>query len=78
MWVGVDDTGVPGLLGFRERGPLGESTPRLVPEVRTGSAGELRPDDVRGEGSDRFDVGLLFGDMGGGVGVGTLADRGVG
>lgn len=49
--------------------------PPIVNCCRFGSAGEFRPDAARGDGSERFEVGLL-GEAGFGLGIalGTLAD----
>lgn len=82
-----DEIGVPGLLATRPLPADGLSCdvglwpvltcrPRL--NERPGSAGELSADEARGDGNDRFDVGLL-GDAGLGLckAMGTLAERGV-
>lgn len=82
-----DEIGVLGLLGISPLPVDGESCDvGLWPVFKClfnvkdlpGSAGELRADEARGDGNDRFDVGLL-GDAGDGLcnAIGTLADLGV-
>lgn len=79
------EIGVPGLLGLGREVVGDPCEVGLCPVLmcrlsaandRLGSAGEFRADDALGDGSDRFDVGLL-GELGLGLGkaTGTLAER---